>query len=329
MIMIPLHFLVTIGAILFALREFFETPSGERNRFLIAFLLVLALQAAIIGIRFGYGQEWLREFQPISASILPPLAFLSFRERLGFPKVLIHFLPPIIVVVITLFALSLLDAYLALNNLVYGLLLARIGLKGSDGLSWAGLNRARNWLVTLWLIVALLVYSGITDSVIAMDFYLTDGQNTSRLVGIASAAGLFANIIIALYVLVKARREKGGGRPQPGDTEKAVFEKVDHFLREEKLYLDPDLNLNRIARRLILPARDVSRAINALTAQNVSQYVNGLRIEAACQLMKREGLSVTNAIYASGFNTKSNFNREFLRVTGKTPSEWKRSNDSI
>jgi AraC-like DNA-binding protein len=24
----------------------------------------------------------------------------------------------------------------------------------------------------------------------------------------------------------------------------------------------------------------------------------------------------------SGFNTKSNFNREFLRVVGKSPSEW-------
>ncbi|HBN49318.1 MAG TPA: AraC family transcriptional regulator, partial [Thalassospira sp.] len=24
----------------------------------------------------------------------------------------------------------------------------------------------------------------------------------------------------------------------------------------------------------------------------------------------------------SGFNTKSNFNREFLRITGKTPSQW-------
>ena len=33
--------------------------------------------------------------------------------------------------------------------------------------------------------------------------------------------------------------------------------------------------------------------------------------------------SITETIYASGFNTKSNFNREFARVTGKTPSEWR------
>ena len=32
---------------------------------------------------------------------------------------------------------------------------------------------------------------------------------------------------------------------------------------------------------------------------------------------------------ASGFNTKSNFNREFLRVTGKNPSDWLKSGRTI
>jgi AraC-like DNA-binding protein len=36
----------------------------------------------------------------------------------------------------------------------------------------------------------------------------------------------------------------------------------------------------------------------------------------------RAGESVTEAMFASGFSTKSNFNREFLRVTGASPSKW-------
>ena len=35
------------------------------------------------------------------------------------------------------------------------------------------------------------------------------------------------------------------------------------------------------------------------------------------------GAGVTDAMLASGFNTKSNFNREFRRVTGRTPSDWR------
>ena len=34
------------------------------------------------------------------------------------------------------------------------------------------------------------------------------------------------------------------------------------------------------------------------------------------------GLALCEAMLASGFNTKSNFNREFLRVKGKAPGDW-------
>lgn len=68
--------------------------------------------------------------------------------------------------------------------------------------------------------------------------------------------------------------------------------------------------------------RDVSRAINLSTGENVSRYINRLRIEHA-QALLSQGQLVTEAMYQSGFNTKSNFNREFLRVTGQSPSAWK------
>jgi AraC-like DNA-binding protein len=70
-----------------------------------------------------------------------------------------------------------------------------------------------------------------------------------------------------------------------------------------------------------VPAKQVSGAVNRTTGDNVSRYVNGLRIAHACTLLRR-GETVTSAMLGSGFNTKSNFNREFSRVTGQTPSGW-------
>ena len=61
--------------------------------------------------------------------------------------------------------------------------------------------------------------------------------------------------------------------------------------------------------------------INQKTGENVSRYVNAARIEAA-KAKLLGGENVTQAMLASGFNTKSNFNREFLRVTGLSPSKW-------
>ena len=38
---------------------------------------------------------------------------------------------------------------------------------------------------------------------------------------------------------------------------------------------------------------------------------------------------MTDAMLDSGFNTKSNFNREFLRVKGESPSKWLQDQKSL
>lgn len=323
MIMIPLHYLIGVSALAFAFMQVFDRPEGARNRMFIAFLVMLAGQAIIVGTRFGYGVEWLREVQPVTAAMLPPMAYLSFRESSNWRGYAPHLLAPLLATLTVLTVNDLLDAVLAINNLVYGYLLVRLGLKGGDGLPWAGINHLRNWQITLWVIVALLVYSGVTDSVVSIDYLTTRGENTDNIIAIASVIGLAGTIAAGVWVRFRSRRPVS---TQGGDHETvdpALFERIDSFLRSERLYLDPDINLNRIARRLALPAREVSRAINSGSNQNVSQYVNTLRIEEACRMISETGNSITSVIYGSGFNTKSNFNREFLRVTGMTPSEWR------
>lgn len=41
------------------------------------------------------------------------------------------------------------------------------------------------------------------------------------------------------------------------------------------------------------------------------------------------GQSMTEAMLGSGFNTKSNFNREFLRVTNHSPTDWTKTRLSV
>ena len=72
-------------------------------------------------------------------------------------------------------------------------------------------------------------------------------------------------------------------------------------------------------------AKQLSATINRATGGNVSRYVNGFRIRHACERLKA-GDNVTSAMLNSGFNTKSNFNREFLRTTGYSPRVWLATN---
>ena len=107
------------------------------------------------------------------------------------------------------------------------------------------------------------------------------------------------------------------------DTE--LMARLNRLLAEEQLYLDPGLTLARLAKQLRMPTKRVSTAINRATGENVSRFINGFRIRRACERLDA-GDNVTTAMLESGFNTKSNFNREFLRVTGSTPSAWLTNN---
>ncbi|MDT3640673.1 AraC family transcriptional regulator [Cronobacter sakazakii] len=100
---------------------------------------------------------------------------------------------------------------------------------------------------------------------------------------------------------------------------------LEETLRARSLYLSPDLTLDLLARKTGTPARHISRAVNATRGCNVSQWINSFRIAHAQQLLRQTASPVTEVMLASGFNTKSNFNREFSRIVGMSPVEYRRA----
>ena len=71
---------------------------------------------------------------------------------------------------------------------------------------------------------------------------------------------------------------------------------------------------------------DSFRAVQPVTAASIPPLAwlafRRFRIERACERLLA-GESVAIAMDSSGFSTRSNFNREFRRVTGRSPSEWR------
>ena len=110
--------------------------------------------------------------------------------------------------------------------------------------------------------------------------------------------------------------------PHDPEADEELVARLDALLESRRLYLDPELTLARLSRALHVPAKQLSSAINRNTSGNVSCHVNGYRTREACRALEA-GASVTDAMLALGLNTKSNFNREFRRITGRTPSVWR------
>lgn len=105
--------------------------------------------------------------------------------------------------------------------------------------------------------------------------------------------------------------------------EAAILAQLTDLVHAQGLFRDPDLSLMKLARRMGVPARELSGIVNRRCGKNMAQWVNGFRIQAACEQLATGDAPITTVMLDCGFFTKSNFNREFLRHTGMSPSAYR------
>jgi AraC-like DNA-binding protein len=100
-----------------------------------------------------------------------------------------------------------------------------------------------------------------------------------------------------------------------------------NLMNEKKPYLDPDLSLQYLAKTLQTNPKVLSQVINQGFNQKFYDFVNTYRCEEVKNILEGSDDEVTiqEAMYQSGFNSKSSFNKEFKKLTGQTPSDFKKS----
>lgn len=104
----------------------------------------------------------------------------------------------------------------------------------------------------------------------------------------------------------------------------AIYIAVDNQVKSQQLFRIERLTLSQLSGDLGLQQRDVSRAINLNANKTFNGYINGLRVDYVCNLL-RSGVqqSVTDLAFEAGFSSKAVFNRSFKEFTGMTPSQYK------
>ena len=101
------------------------------------------------------------------------------------------------------------------------------------------------------------------------------------------------------------------------------------LLEEEKIFLDNELNLAKVASKLSCNVHDTSYLINAVAGDNFYNYINKHRVEEAKKLLlseKEKELNILGIAFESGFNSKTAFNTSFKKFTGLSPTQFIKSN---
>lgn len=112
------------------------------------------------------------------------------------------------------------------------------------------------------------------------------------------------------------------------DIEKYV-QLLTNYMETQRPYLIPSLTIDDLSNKLSIPSRQLSQIINDFFHQNFFTFINNFRIEEAKRLMMlpaNRKKTILEILYEVGFNTKSSFNDVFKKITGMTPSEFKKMN---
>ena len=91
-------------------------------------------------------------------------------------------------------------------------------------------------------------------------------------------------------------------------------------MKKDKLFLDQDLTINKLAKELGINRTYLSQVINEFYNKNFSSFINEFRIkEATKRLLQDRNITIEAVSNDVGFKSKSAFNNAFKQYTGVTP----------
>ena len=126
-------------------------------------------------------------------------------------------------------------------------------------------------------------------------------------------------VLVELLLVVSRSIQAGLGTGNVGHARFRIEEAVG-YIRDR--YAE-ELSLPDIASHFGLNASYFSRLFTRHTGTHVFEYLNTLRIQKSCLLLKRSSLSIVEIAFSVGYNNLSHFNRYFRRVMGMTPREFR------
>lgn len=357
MIELPIPFVVALLLTILTARLATMPMARRSNNVVMVFTGACAVLSVIVGLRWSFDIAFLRFLQPVVAAVVPPVAWWCFARLVNGHHFAVRHLVGHALPVAGVIVLSAtwplwhppIDFVIAALFAAYGLALLRLSRTSPDDLKAARLSDVETVRRMAAIAGLVLMASGLVDLLIGLDFDMFRGRHAALIVTYANMISL---LFVAYGVVMISPRgpvldmetrssdssDKTAGNQTTGRTSPDLLRQpalgepdydgivaaIEDLMASTHLYRDPDLTLDRLARRAVIPARQISAAINRVCGCNVSQRVNEYRIVEAQTLLTDGDMPVTDVMFACGFQTKSNFNREFRRITGTSPRDFRR-----
>lgn len=105
------------------------------------------------------------------------------------------------------------------------------------------------------------------------------------------------------------------------------YQRILKAVYEEKLFADPHLGRDSFAAHMNISRHTLNKILNSnANGQSFPQWINTIRIEAACGILRSEPKKTIAAVAKNVGLTPNNFHRLFRLQFGMTPSQYKQKN---
>jgi len=181
----------------------------------------------------------------------------------------------------------------------------------------------------------LLVFVGMyfADIVLMMIAHLAQSLDLLHLAKFFSSSTL---ILYSFYsyrypeytqkVIRRAKELRYKNTQLNGLNAEAVMERLSYLMESEKVFRDMELSLASLSAKLMVTPHQLSEILNERLRSSFAAFLNGHRVrEAERLLLERPEDSILEIAFEAGFNSKAAFNSNFLRMTGMSPSEYRKA----
>ena len=96
--------------------------------------------------------------------------------------------------------------------------------------------------------------------------------------------------------------------------------KARKFIHE---HADEELSLTEVGKAVNISANYLSEKFKGVAGINFVDYVARIRVGKTCDLLRNSNLRISEIAFAVGFQSLSQFNRVFKKLTRKSPTQFR------
>ncbi len=191
--------------------------------------------------------------------------------------------------------------------------------KWLQGFTW---GFAFYWFMTFLWMLYLTLANAFFQEVDYISVLLT-----SMGVNILAYTAVYHNREFSQYLLALFTEKYKKSSLSPEQSQ-SLLRKIVKVMDEEKPYLDSNLKIIDLAKKLSISTNILSQVLNQETNKNFFEFINEYRIAEAMKRLSDpqfSHISILGIAMDSGFSNKNTFNRLFKKHTGLTPTQFIRN----